>query len=410
MNANRGDYLCITPFFPSENEVFGSYVYDQIVAIKKLNIFNRIIVVKPGSLRSAQHSYEYKGIHVYLCPSVHLPSNLFNGIFNELNEDLFNRFLKKIGLNCSNIAVVHTHTANCAFYAIAIKKLNAKALTMVQHHDGDPYGIRNARFSGWRRNVRYKAAKNAEVFSQIDVHICISRFVERHLKEFPAINDIDYAEDYRNALHRVQGIKGAEIKKSIILHNGVDTNIFVPGVSETGKDSRKFTIGCVAHFQKIKGHMTILKALRILRDEYGHEHIKVRFVGSGPTWEECRTFVSLHNLAESVSFKKEVQHEELVTFYQSLDLYVMPSYYEGFGCVYLEAAACGVPFMACEGQGIEDYIPESEKSMWLCKPENAAQLAHMIHVYITDKPKQNLSNPISIECLVEHCFSELNRI
>ena len=49
-----------------------------------------------------------------------------------------------------------------------------------------------------------------------------------------------------------------------------------------------------------------------------------------------------------------MMHENLPSFYQSLDLFVLPSYYEAFGCVYAEAYSCGVPFIAVKNQKLQN--------------------------------------------------------
>ena len=46
---------------------------------------------------------------------------------------------------------------------------------------------------------------------------------------------------------------------------------------------------------------------------------------------------------------------------------MLPSFFEGFGCVLLEAHACGVPFMTCCGQG-ERNTPPEDKDKWLFAP------------------------------------------
>ena len=100
-------------------------------------------------------------------------------------------------------------------------------------------------------------------------------------------------------------------------------------------------------------------------------------------------------------------HEQLLSFYQSLDLFVLPSYWEAFGCVYTEAYACGVPFIAVKGQGISEIIPEDEKDCWLIEKGDDASLAELLQSYINYSCKQTVSIPYQINQLVNTYLTEI---
>jgi len=102
----------------------------------------------------------------------------------------------------------------------------------------------------------------------------------------------------------------------------------------------------------------------------------------------------------NAEFRDEVRHEDLPDFYRGLDLFVLPSFFEGFGCVYTEAHSCGVPFIACEGQGIGEILPPEERGRWLCKPRDAGDLARKIRGYMENRWVQNLFEDQDIDKLV----------
>lgn len=166
----------------------------------------------------------------------------------------------------------------------------------------------------------------------------------------------------------------------------------------------------------MKDQETLIRAVGLLSEEgwpcrgvEGVEEIRVVFIGSGPKLEYCKRLA--HEIEEKAAhhsststlnfdFRTEVLHEQLPDFYRSLDLFVLPSYFEGFGCVYTEAWACGVPFIACEGQGIEDLIAAEDREKWLCKPRDPVDLSEKIKYYIANRPQQKLTGPIAIDELV----------
>ena len=79
---------------------------------------------------------------------------------------------------------------------------------------------------------------------------------------------------------------------------------------------------------------------------------------------------------------------------------MLPSYFEGFGCVFTEAASCGVPFMICEGQGASEYLAENEKNQWTFKPKDYQTLAKLIEKQMANRCVQQLVEPLNIDELI----------
>ncbi len=165
-------------------------------------------------------------------------------------------------------------------------------------------------------------------------------------------------------------------------------------------------MGCIANFGDWKDQITLLKALLLLKKREFSP--KLRFVGSGQYLGLCSEFVKSHGLQDQVSFESEVDHTQLPDFYRSLDLFVLPSYFEGFGCVFTEAWACGTPFITCEGQGMDDLILSEERDLWLCKPMNPQDLAEKILFYYRNRPAQHLAGAVAIDVLVKRYVEELD--
>jgi glycosyltransferase involved in cell wall biosynthesis len=64
-------------------------------------------------------------------------------------------------------------------------------------------------------------------------------------------------------------------------------------------------------------------------------------------------------------------------------LFALPSWYEGLGCVYLEAMSAGCAAMACYGQGMDELIRHGENG-WLVQPKDVDDLANGLHVLLSD--------------------------
>ena len=62
-------------------------------------------------------------------------------------------------------------------------------------------------------------------------------------------------------------------------------------------------------------------------------------------------------------------------------LFALPSEYEGFGCVYLEAMAAEKAVIACHGQGIEEVIQHGRNG-WLIEPGDLLSLTGALAMFL----------------------------
>ena len=377
-------YLVITPFFPSKDNFRGPYVLDQVKAIKAVGDF-KVTVFKPKSLFSSLEDYEFEGVKVHYFKRVVLPSNILPGLFKGLSKLFFLKKLKSIGLDCDNIAVAHAHVTENGFYANALKTKNPKIKTVLQHHGFDVLSLENGVLhnQSWHKN--WVKNYGVSICNQIDLHLGVSEKTLSFVSEFLDI----------------------KMKSQYVLYNGVDFNKFYP--IEGLKDKTVFKIGCIANFWPLKDQMTLIKAAQQLITE-GLDNLQVAFIGSGALLDDCKAYVIKHQLESHITFQKEVTHQELNTFYNTLDLYVMPSYYEAFGCVYTEAYACNVPFVAVKDQGIAELIPEADTKKWLINPRSVTDLVTCIGEYNKNRTLQKLKTSIEINTLVKAYLQFLKQL
>ncbi|HZP99714.1 MAG TPA: glycosyltransferase family 4 protein [Reyranella sp.] len=136
------------------------------------------------------------------------------------------------------------------------------------------------------------------------------------------------------------------------------------------------TVGRLSVSERYKGHEQIFAALPALRAKFpGLVHV---VAGDGD--DRARLERRAHELAGdagAVRFLGFVAEEELPDLYRLADLYVMPSVQEGFGIVYLEAAACGLRVVGGRGGGSADAIPDERVGI-LVDPEEDGALVDAI--------------------------------
>ncbi|WP_204343866.1 glycosyltransferase family 4 protein [Psychroserpens algicola] len=377
------NYLVITPFFPSEANFRGPYVLDQVKAIETNSAY-KVTVLKPKALFSSEQDYEFDGINVHYFKRVVLPSNILPGLCKGLSKYLFFKKIKHLGIKPDEVSVVHAHVTQNGMYANSLKAKNPKIKTVLQHHGFDVLSLENGvlRQQSWHK--KWVKAFGVAICNKIDLHLGVSAKTLGYVSSIPEIT----------------------MKAQYVLYNGVDPNKFYP-ISGL-KDAKTFKIGCIANFWPLKDQMTLIKAAEVLVHK-GLTNLRVVFIGSGQLLESCEAYVSAHQLESYISFQQEVSHQELNTFYNTLDLYVMPSFYEAFGCVYTEAYACGVPFIAVKDQGISELIPENEKHKWLITPKSVEELTQCIEEFYHKRTPQNLVKSIDINVLVKAYLQQLKQ-
>lgn len=408
MSIRKKYYICVTPFFPSSSSWRGAYVLDQVKAIAR-NSNYRIAVFLTHPLNEIADDYVQDGIPVYSIRPLLMPSYILNGLTENIVGRLFVHKLHEVGISPNDIAFIHCHTANHAAFGFGVRRANPKAKVLVQFHDLDPYSLRNGKWADKRWNVRYRAKKSLSAFERADLLISISTPVQDNLLAFPNARSEDKLSSYLARLEHLTDYSSLKSRKTYVLYNGVDTSIFNNNSKRQSSSRNVFRIGCIANFQEIKDHITLIKAFNILIKK-GYRNMRLSLLGSGETLSECMTYIKNNNLYEYVEWQKEVSHSELPDYYRTLSLFVLPSVYEGFGCVYTEAYACGVPFIGVYDQGASELIDVSERDMWLIKPHDYIRLAELIENYYHTRCEQKLSAPYDIDFLIKNFLKYIDQI
>ena len=366
-------YLMISEMFPS-NECFrGPFIYDLAKSIHRQGAY-RVIIAKPVNIGTKLEPYEYDGISVLQFYKTIPSSGVFSNFFWLPMAGSLISTLHSCGISINEIDVCHLHGTSFSDVSRMIQKFNNNIKTIVHHHNLDIFGIDSSRLA--KRFPSFKSVIRNNIFRMnefFDLHLMVSGLTQRQFLNFPEFI----------------------LKKCYTLYNGVDLQKFHPLPDLKSKDT--FHIGCVGNFIPLKDQMTLLRASERLIEQ-GMKDLHLKFIGSGPTKSACQKYASdSDHLNSRVEFLNEVDHRQLIDFYNSLNLFILPSYYEAFGCVYTEAYACGTPFMACCGQGIEELLPESEREKWLIPPHDFIALARKITEFRKNKPTQILNQPIDID-------------
>ena len=184
-----------------------------------------------------------------------------------------------------------------------------------------------------------------------DCIIVVSRFTERAVRE-------------------LLGDRRSE--RVVLVGNGVDTTRFSPAprdaelIDRYGLDGR-FVFVTVCRLLEKKGVDHALRAFAVLLRAYPDTRYLI--VGTGPYEPQLHDLAAELGLGGAVVFVGDVSEDELVEHYRLGDVFLMPNRAlpdgdtEGFGLVFLEANACGLPVIAgCDG-GSMDAVRDGENGL-----------------------------------------------
>ncbi|WP_237132597.1 glycosyltransferase family 4 protein [Pseudohongiella sp. O18] len=159
---------------------------------------------------------------------------------------------------------------------------------------------------------------------------------------------------------------------------GTDRSEFAPC---TGNPPRLLT---VASLTRRKAHDVLIESLGALKDLPW----QARFVGGDHfdrEWaQQLKAQVNQEQLARRIDFVGSV--ENLQPEYQQADLFVLPSRFEGYGMVFAEALAAGLPVIAARAGAVPDVVPASAGI--LVPADDAEALAAALREVLTDSSRR----------------------
>ena len=147
-----------------------------------------------------------------------------------------------------------------------------------------------------------------------------------------------------------------------------------------------------------KGVQTLLEAARLLRAEF--PDVRVAVAGTGPYAEQLRTRARRLRVARSVDWLGFVSEDDLAALLGAADAVAVPSLYEPFGIVALEAAAAHTPLVVARTGGLRDLAADGVATGSF-EPADATGLAAAIATV--------LRNPDGVRRQVRHADRVIRR-
>jgi len=177
---------------------------------------------------------------------------------------------------------------------------------------------------------------------------------------------------------------------------GVDLNLFRPLDTTVARRRLGFAsdhpiVLFVGRFDSVKGIDRLVTAMTYLRRR---ESLRLVLVGGdGPASPETRRLQKQARdlgLQDTVTFAGRIDQDRLPPYYSAADVLVVPSLYESFGLVGLEALACGTPVVATPVGAMESILQQGRTGQVVTQPEPRL-LADAIEAFLPSKARKTAS-------------------
>jgi glycosyltransferase involved in cell wall biosynthesis len=235
--------------------------------------------------------------------------------------------------------VVHAHVYSAALPALVLARLSRAPLVITEHYTGFQRGL----ITGSDRLTARLAFGYAELVAPVSENL---------------------ARDIRAVQPR------ARLR---VVENVVDTDVFHPldaRAPARGTPARLLTVAALA---EKKGHADLLESLPDLRRS---RQVTLDVVGDGELRGELERQTRLLQLSDVVRFHGVLPKEQVAELMRTADLFVLPSLFENFPCVLIEAMASGLPSVATAVGGVPELLDGTGGT--LCPPGNPRALAEAI--------------------------------
>jgi len=258
---------------------------------------------------------------------------------NSISLDLFTRLMK----NRHTYDVIHAHshlfmsTNVCAF----MRLIGSSPFIITNH------GLMSASAPVWF-NTLYLKTIGRWTLNRSDQIICYTDIEKERIEKL-----------------------GIDPTKISVIHNGVDTTLFVPVSAKKPKDRKQ--IIWVGRYVQGKGVEYLIEAFSQVLKKIPNAHLTL--VGDGPEKTEIEEKIQNLQIQSSVTLLDDVDNADLPRMYIQSNVFVLPSLMEGVPRTLLEAIACGTPVITTNLPHLRNIV---DGAGFVVPPQNPQVLSEAI--------------------------------
>jgi len=197
-------------------------------------------------------------------------------------------------------------------------------------------------------------------------------------KKLSGISDLIISSSEQEKFHLVREY-GIEPSKVSVIHPGVNKHMFFQSKGqslfmEAGIDPGSFVLLYVGRIEPVKNLMILVELLEKLkvREEEIYDCFQIVVIGGGRKEKDfeknseilnLQTEIKRRGFIDKISFLGSRRQEDLKQYYSNADALIVPSLYESFGLVALEALACGCPVIGSRVGEMTSLIKEKKNGI-----------------------------------------------
>lgn len=367
VESRRLHVLTLTPFYPSQqNPTQGCFISEPIGEMAQCGAPNEVIAAQPfyrGQASPVQSDTRSSWQRYFS-----LPGNVGLPLAGEFLAAALRRQIHQIH-SVRPFDLIHAHAALPCGRAAQLLSRSLGIPFVVSVHGLDAFSATQAGVGIGRLCTRI----SKRVYSSADVVICISEKVRQR------VNDVVRA-------------------RTTVIYNGVDALQF-----RRGPESKSpMIVLSVGNLIPIKGHAHLLGAFAAIRDV---PECVLEIIGDGPERQNLVRLANELGISDRVRFRGRQSREVVASAMQRCAVFALPSRYEGLGCVYLEAMACGKPAIGCHGQGIDEIIQDGVNGL-LVSSGNGAELSDSLaNLLSNEELRQNMGIAAHRTVVAQHTLT-----
>jgi glycosyltransferase involved in cell wall biosynthesis len=219
------------------------------------------------------------------------------------------------------------------------------------------------------------APRSGFIINDIDKNGTLSKFIKFVFKK----NDVIICQSGYWKKEFENCIKSKNDSKFIIIENMIDFDKYAELPIRNLKVNEKVTILFMAWVTRNKGIFELINAVKMLKKD--KLNFKIIIAGKGDEFEKIKEEIKLADLTEEITLMGWVLGSRKLELLAESDIFVLPTYFDGYPNSLLEAMASGKACVATKVGSIQDMISDMETGILIDK-KNPNQLYDSLKILI----------------------------